>query len=66
MKRRNLFMSLTIMLGMFTVAFNFNDEQFTWFWTDNKPIAIILGITTIITGILWIKYQRRLKFENKS
>lgn len=66
MKRRNLFMSLTIMLGMFTVAFNFNDEQLTWLWTDNIPVAIILGITTIITGILWIKYQRKLNVQNNN
>jgi len=54
------------MLGMFTVAFNFNDEQLTWLWTDNIPVAIILGITTIITGIIWIKYQRKLNVQNNN
>lgn len=64
MKQRNLFMSLTIMLGLFTVAFNFNDQQCTWLWVNNKPVAIIMGITAVITGLLWIKYQRKLKVQN--
>ena len=60
MEKRNLFMSTTIMCGLFVAAFTFKNDQITWLWTDNKPIAIILGITAIVLGTQWIKYQRLL------
>ena len=60
MKKRNLFMSTTIMCGLFVVAFTFKNDQITWLWADNKPIAIILGIIAIVLGEQWIKYQRLL------
>lgn len=60
MKKRNLFMSTTIMCGLFVVAFTFKNDQITWLWADNKPIAIILGILAIVLGTQWIKYQKLL------
>ncbi len=63
MKLRNLFMSLTLMLGMFTVAFKFNEKGVFWFWSENKPVGFILGITSTVTGLLWIKFQRKLNSE---
>ncbi|MCB0652192.1 MAG: hypothetical protein KDC85_13025 [Saprospiraceae bacterium] len=65
MKKRNLFMSVTIMCGLFVVAFTFKNDQITWLWTDNKPIAVILGIITIAFGTLWIKHQKLLNREKK-
>lgn len=51
-------MSTTIMCGLFVVAFTFNNDKFTLLWTDNKPIAIILDIVTIVSGTQWLKHQR--------
>lgn len=60
MRKRNLFMSTTIICGLSVAAFTFRGDQITWFWNDNKPVAIILGILAIVLGTQWIKYQRLL------
>lgn len=53
-------MSTTIMCGFFIAAFTFKNDQITWLWIDNKPIAIALAILAIVLGTQWIKYQRLL------
>lgn len=53
-------MSTAIMCGLFVVAFTFKNDQINWLWTDNKPIAVILGILTIALGTQWIKHQKLL------
>jgi hypothetical protein len=60
MKKRNLFMSTTILCGLFVAAFTFKGDQIIWLWADNKPVAIILGILTIVLGTQWIRVQRLL------
>lgn len=60
MKKRNLFMSTTIMCGFFVAAFTIKGDQITWLWADNRPVAIILVILTIVLGTQWIKCQRLL------
>ncbi len=60
MKKRNLLMSATIMCGLFVAAFTFKNDQISWFWTDNKPVAVILGIIAITSGTLWIRHQKQL------
>ncbi len=64
MKKRNLFMSATIMCGLFAVAFTFKNDQITWLWIDNKPIAVILGIIAIAFGTFWIRHQKLLNKAN--
>jgi hypothetical protein len=58
-------MSTTIMCGLFAVAFTFKIDQITWFWSDNKPMSIILVILTVILGIQWVRQQRFLNKQNK-
>ncbi len=57
MKKRNLFMSTTLICGLFTVAFTFKIDQITWLWTDNKPVGVILLIVTFIFAVQWFRYQ---------
>ena len=66
MKKRNLFMSTTIMCGLLAVAFTFKIDQITWLWTDSKPVGIILVILTIILGIQWVRHQRLLNKAKQS
>ena len=68
MKKRNLFMSATIMCALLTVSFTFNNNQLSWLWNENETVAIILGILAVIFGIQWIKFQKLLKNadENKN
>ncbi|MEP6464654.1 MAG: hypothetical protein ABJB05_00050 [Parafilimonas sp.] len=66
MKKRNLFMSFTLMCGFFCIAFTFNNNEIHWLWADLKPVAIILAIATIIFGIFWYKSSRKLKPECKN
>ena len=61
-------MSATIMCALLTVSFTFNNNQVSWLWNENKPVAIILGILAVIFGIQWIKFQKLMKHtgENKN
>jgi hypothetical protein len=60
MKKRNLFMSATIICALLAAAFTFKNDQITWLWTNNKALGIILVICAIAFGILWVRQQRLL------
>jgi len=66
MKKRNLFMSATIMCAFFVVAFLFKNGQIYWLWTDNKPAAFIPGIMAVVFGTQWIKHQRLLNHAKQN
>ncbi|MBC7572481.1 MAG: VCBS repeat-containing protein [Spirosoma sp.] len=59
MRRRNLFMSATILCGLLAVAIQFSQSGIVWFWHDHKPIGGILGLLAAIFGSQWLRYQRR-------
>jgi len=63
MKHRNLFMSATLMCGLLTIAFRFDNERIYWFWTGHEIAPIILGISSLIFGGFWIVelYKQRHK-----
>ena len=58
-------MSSTLMCGLLCFAFTFNDTGIKWLWTDNKPVAFILGVATVILGIFWFKQAKKLKIESQ-
>lgn len=58
MKKKNLFMSVTIMCALLTVGFTFRIDQITWFWNETKPVGVILGMLAVIFAILWIKHHQ--------
>ncbi len=60
-KKRNFFMSVTFMSALLTVTFSFDSIGIHWFWSDNIPGAIVLGILAIILGIFWFRTQRKIK-----
>ena len=53
------------MCGLFCVAFAFDTNGIYWLWADNKPVAIILVIATIILGVFWLKSSKKFKLESK-
>jgi hypothetical protein len=55
MKRRNLYLSLALMCGFFTIAFTFNSEGIHWLWQDQVPTAIVLGVIALVMASLWIR-----------
>ena len=57
-------MSSTLMCGFLCFAFTFDNVGIHWLWTDNKPVAVILAIATIILGAFWFKSSKRLKHES--
>jgi hypothetical protein len=61
MKKRNLYLSLTIMCGLFSVAFTFNMTRITWLWKGNEPVGILLFGMAIGFAILLYKNQKSLK-----
>jgi hypothetical protein len=60
MKKRNLFMSVTIMCGFLAIAVTFKIDQITWLWVDSKPVGIVLFILTLVLGFQWMKIQKSL------
>lgn len=60
MKKRNLFMSGTIMCALLTISFTFNNNQVSWLWNGKEPVAVVLGILAVIFGIQWFRYQKLL------
>ena len=60
-KKRNLFMSLTLMSALVAIAFSFDGAGAHWLWSDNMPVAMILGILAIIFGSFWFGTYRKIK-----
>lgn len=60
MRKRNSFMSATIMCGLLVIAFHFDKDSVHWFWTGNEMVPIILGISAIVFGIFWF-FESRIK-----
>lgn len=52
-------MSTTLMAALCTIAFTFDDAGIHWIWTNNKPVAVVLAILTVVLGVLWIKSSDR-------
>jgi len=65
MKRRNLFMSATLMLSFLIIAFKFNKDGIKWFWSGQEIVPIILGISAIIFGSLWLLENKKIKLKNE-
>ena len=63
MKKRNMMMSSTLMLGFLCIAFTFDKQGIHWLWKDSKIVAVILIIATIIFGVLWFKSTQKQKLE---
>jgi hypothetical protein len=61
MKKRNLYQSLTIMCGLFSLAFTFNSSQITWLWKGNEAVGIMLVAVALGFATQWFKQQRLLK-----
>lgn len=59
MKRRNLWMSLTLMCGSFCLAFTFDSKGIYWIWNDARPGAILLAIASAIFAVLWMNAVHR-------
>ncbi len=63
-KQRNLFMSTTIMCVLLSISFSFDSLGIHWFWADNIPVAIVLGVLSIIFGTFWFRMQRKIRKYN--
>ena len=53
MRKRSLYMGITIasILSMFT--FTFDSNEIKWVWSELWLVPIVLAIVTIIFGALW-------------
>lgn len=61
MKQRNLFMSTALMCGFLTIAFRFDGNGIYWFWSGNRPVAIILALAALTLGVFWLRASKRMK-----
>jgi len=62
-KRRNLFMSFTLMTGFFTFAFKFDKNNITWMWQNQIQVSVILAISATVFGILWFTENQKIKYK---
>ena len=53
MKKKNSFMSATLMCCFLIIAFHFNKNGIQWFWTGQEMVPLILGISALIFGTFW-------------
>ncbi len=60
-RRKNLWMSVTLMCGFLTIFFQFNKDGIKWFWTGQEIVPIVLLISTLIFGILWFKEYKKIR-----
>ncbi|MDE3090436.1 MAG: hypothetical protein KGJ80_13725 [Chloroflexota bacterium] len=65
-RKRNLFMSATLMCGLFAIAFSFGAQGIHWMWLDKPQAAIILLVLAVVFGIFWFRSQRLLNASQKS
>ncbi len=57
--KRNACASATIGCGLMALSIRFDGELITWFWHDNIPVAVMLGLITAIFATQWVEYQKR-------
>ncbi len=62
-RKRNLFMSATLMCVFITGAFSFDNNAIYWMWEDKIEVSIILGILVIVFGTFWIIEQKKLRVK---
>ena len=53
MKRKNLWMSATLMCGLCSIAFTFDNNGIHWLWTDARPSLVVLLMATVLFGVMW-------------
>lgn len=59
MRKRNLFMSTTIMCGLLCFAFRFDNDGVYWLWADHKPVAVILAMLALGLAFGWYNVSRQ-------
>ncbi len=59
MKKRNLFMSATIVCGLLALAIKFSTDGPVWLWHDTPPVGVILALLSAIFATQWVHYQKR-------
>jgi putative effector of murein hydrolase len=64
MKKRNLYLSLTIMCALFSIAFTFDSNQINWLWKESEPVGILLMVMSVVFAIQLYKQQKRLKEQS--
>ena len=65
LRRRNLFMSTTIMCLLLAVASTFDKQGILWLWSDKPYVAIALLVLAIILGSFWLRSQKQLHVDQK-
>jgi len=63
MKSRNLWMSATLMCGLFSIAFTFDDKGAHWIWANAWQGALVLLLAALIFATLWFRASKRLKMN---
>lgn len=64
MKRRNLWMSLTLMCVLFTIAFTFDNNGIHWIWKETVQVGFVLSLASVIFALLWFKASGKLKAKD--
>lgn len=60
-KKRNFFMSFTLMFSLLAVSFKFDNNNIYWLWENDKPFAIFFIISAIVFATLWFAEGKKIK-----
>ena len=60
-KKRNLFMSFTLMFSFLAASFKFDNNNIYWFWQNDMSLAIFFIISAIFFAGLWFAEEKKLK-----
>ena len=65
LRRRNLYLSATIMCGLLAITFRFNSIGIHWLWSDRAQTAVILAVLAIVFGVFLFRAQKQLRTQQK-
>ncbi len=64
-RRRNYYLSMTILCALLAVSVKFSALGFSWVWADRPEIAIVLAVMAGVFGVLLLYSQRQLQIQQK-
>jgi hypothetical protein len=64
-RRRNLYMTATLMCGLLAITFTFSALGIHWLWSDSPQVAIILAGLAVVFGGFLFRAQKQVRMQQK-
>lgn len=63
MNKKSVYAGLAIFSFLMCFAFDFNASEVIWIWKDKIVVPVILGITSLISIILYFRISKEIVTE---